>query len=164
MISTLGWTASTLAMYLNTRNLWKIPQKHKRTSTNALCYNYICFHNHIKKWIWNTTLDDYHHFVDPVLPDESTVIQLCIMENTTLNIVERNGSDVKSIVRVSPKYKFIDTRNDLIFGVLALVLAIAVTFICCVTVATKCSKGQRNQQSSIRSHRMSSAKEFHSKP
>ncbi len=86
------------------------------------------------------------------------------MENSTSNIEDRNETVFKSTVKLSPKYIFIDTQKDLIFGVLALVLAIALTFICCVTVAIKCSKGQRNQQSSIRSQRMCSGKELHSKP
>ena len=37
----------------------------------------------------------------------------------------------------------VDTTNDLIIGVVVLVLAILATFVCCVTLAMKCSKEPR---------------------
>ena len=39
----------------------------------------------------------------------------------------------------------VDTTNDLIIGVVVLVLVILCTFACCVTVAKKCSVEQRTE-------------------
>ncbi len=41
--------------------------------------------------------------------------------------------------------KQIDTTKDLILGVVLLVLSIMLTFICCVTLAAKCSRGPRSE-------------------
>ena len=50
-----------------------------------------------------------------------------------------------AITETKPKkgYHELDTTMDMILGIVLLILAIILTFICCVTLAVKCSKEHR---------------------
>ena len=61
--------------------------------------------------------------------------------NFTANTTTKPDIFLHSLYR----YRLVDTTNDLIIGVVVLVLAILCTFVCCVTLAAKCSKEPRLQ-------------------
>lgn len=65
----------------------------------------------------------------------------------TLNITmnETNVTDTKLFYPPFHRNILIDTTNDLIVGVVVLVLIILCTFACCVTVAKKCSIERRTE-------------------
>ena len=63
------------------------------------------------------------------------------MNNTNITT---NGTMPEDILLHSLyRYQLMDTTNDLIIGVVGLVLAILFTFACCVTLAAKCSREPR---------------------
>ncbi len=73
------------------------------------------------------------------------------------SVMDYTGADVNNSIstlttspKITKRFHEIDTKADLIIGILCLVLVVGLTFICCVTVAAKCSKGKRPSQSSFK--------------
>ncbi len=67
------------------------------------------------------------------------------MEFPGLNFTNNNTMDQDLFLHTLSRWKPVDTTQDLILGVVVLVLAILFTFACCVTLAAKCSRESRVQ-------------------
>ncbi len=82
------------------------------------------------------------------------IYQCQLSSTSVMDYSEAEVTNKTPILSTTPKitkrFHEIDTTSDLIIGLLCLVLAMGLTFICCVTVAAKCSKGKRPSQASFK--------------
>ncbi len=60
-----------------------------------------------------------------------------------MNATQEYITTATTVTKSKKGYHELDTTTDMILGIVLLILAIILTFICCVTLAVKCSKEHR---------------------